>query len=59
MKKVIERLKPSRIVVPENYLVWFEGAELEVGDEFRFDDLSYADALFFTGKEVVERWLNG
>ncbi|AAD36179.1 radical SAM protein [Thermotoga maritima MSB8] len=59
MKKVIESLKPSRIVVPKNYLVWFEEAKVEVGDEFRFDDLSYADALFFTGKEVVERWLNG
>ncbi|ABQ47646.1 Radical SAM domain protein [Thermotoga petrophila RKU-1] len=59
MKKVIEKLKPSRIVVPENYIAWFKGTEVEVEDEFRFGDLSYTEALFFIGKEVVEKWLNG
>ncbi|MCD6551803.1 radical SAM protein [Thermotoga sp.] len=58
MKKVMERLKPVRVVAPKNYLVWFESEKVEAGKEFRFDELTYADALFLVGKEVVERCLS-
>ncbi|MDK2786628.1 MAG: hypothetical protein PWQ80_1307 [Thermotoga sp.] len=58
-KEVMKRLKPTRVIVPKNYLVWFESEKVKVGDEFLFDELTYADALFLVGKEVVERCLNG
>ncbi|PLV56141.1 elongator complex protein 3 [Thermotoga sp. SG1] len=59
MKKVIKRLRPTRVVAPKNYLVWFESEEVKVGDEFLFDELAYTDALFLVGKEVIEGCLNG
>ncbi|ACM23640.1 elongator complex protein 3 [Thermotoga neapolitana] len=59
MKKVMRKLNPTNVVAPKNYLVWFESEKVKVGDEFLFDELTYADALFLVGKEVIERCLNG
>ncbi|PLV59840.1 radical SAM protein [Thermotoga sp. KOL6] len=60
--KIVERMKPRRIVAPKRYFSWFDKeiarTRIETGETIYFDDLSYTDALFHIGKEVVEKCLN-